>query len=309
MTTKQEKIKAYRPFTYKALGPRNSRSNYKSSKSKSNYNSSNSSKQTYTTDSQPSFFEWFFHPWRAKAKAKSIQRLNRSSHASSENSAKASTVSPSKGLLRKSSRRESTASSSTTSPQELSSPPSKQKSDRKSELKPKPKSKLKSELKAEKRSGKSSDRTEKHGDHSDDEQPPYLWMLASGGYNRKPRNRRSKRLEPSNKSASEVGTEKGTTSGQKSTSSSHAKKEKKSHQVSTSLSPPTEKRTDRKPIKASPSKPKLRPSHPFRRTKEEPWDVFDLLAPWMLTNKQKREYDQAVKACNDERVRQGKLKK
>lgn len=305
MTTKQENIKAYRPFTYKALGRRSSRRNYKSSNSRRNYKSSNSSKRTYKADSQPSFFEWFFHPRRAKAKARSTYRSEKSSHISSDASAKASTVSPFKCLSKKSSRRDSTTSFSSTRPQVLFSPPSKRKSEQKSEPKPKPKS----EPKVEKKSGKSSDRTEKHEDHSEDEQPPYLWMLASGGFNKKPRNRRSKRPAPSTKSASGVETEKGTTSGQKSTPFSHVKKEKASNQVTTSSALPIEKKTHRKPIKGSSSKSKARPSHPFRRTKEEPWDVFDLLAPWTLTNKQKREYDQVVKACNDERVRQGKPKK
>lgn len=138
-----------------------------------------------------------------------------------------------------------------------------------------------------------------------------LWMLKSGGITEEIIDKRLAR-----KAARQAIFERGLQAlemdkaSDKSVSASGPEKEKTGKQDSVSAPGPEKESRARKPKK--PSSPTKLPGlfDTFgRRTKEQPWDAFDLLAPWMLSSKGKKRYDQVVKELNEERVRQGKPKK
>lgn len=138
-----------------------------------------------------------------------------------------------------------------------------------------------------------------------------LWMLKSGGITEEIIDKRLARKVARKAIFDRVlqGLEKDKASD-KSVLASGPEKEKNGKQESVAAPGPEKESRPRKPKKHSSSTKAPGLFDTFgRRTKEQPWDAFDLLAPWMLSSKDKRRYDQVVKDLNEERVRQGKPKK
>lgn len=138
-----------------------------------------------------------------------------------------------------------------------------------------------------------------------------LWMLESGGITEEIIDKRLAR-----KAARQAIFERGLRAleedktGNNPLSTPGPETEKTGIQESVSAPDPEKEIRAREPKKPSSSKKLPGLFDTFgRRTKEQPWDAFDLLAPWMLSAKGKKRYDQVVRELNEERVRQGKPKK
>ena len=141
-----------------------------------------------------------------------------------------------------------------------------------------------------KKAAPKSDTKGKPKDHSK-LNPLFKWIFDSAGITEDNTHGRAKRHAAARPSGSGFRIEKEQTAGEESASV-----------------PKSEKETRAQKLKKRSSTKKIYDTF-FRRTEEQPWDAFDLLAPWMLTSKGKKVYDQVVKEKNEERVRQGRPKK
>lgn len=278
LVTRKERIKAYRPYTYKALGSKDRKSNKKLNKSQNQ------------DPPEASFLEYLFLPGRAEAKARATYRSAKSSNVYSKELTKTSTAPPSEPPSKHSSKSQ-LKTSSIGSPQELSSPPL--------------------EHGSKQSSGKEGSRkkdTMKEHKYPSNGDRFLLWMLKSGGITEEKIDKRLAR-KAARQATYERGLEMEKTSNE-SVSTPGLEKEKTSKQEPKSALGPEKETRARETRKPSSSNKLPGLFDTFgRRTKEQPWDAFDLLAPWMFSSKEKKRYDQVIRELKEERIRQGKPKK